>query len=47
MFHADRNDDVEEMAKLLRRSVRPLHDNRGDVELAESLDAYTKAPLRA
>ncbi|MDC3321783.1 MFS transporter [bacterium] len=44
-LHADQSGDVEEMTTLLRRSIRPIREIRGDVELAESLDAYTKAPI--
>ena len=46
-LHSDRSSDVEEMSRLLRRSIRPVRDLQGDKDLAESLDAYTKAPLRA
>merc|ERR1712023_490248 len=46
-LHPERSSDVEEMSRLLRRSIRPVRDLQGDKDLAESLDAYTKAPLRA
>ena len=46
-LRADKSSDVEEMSRLLRRSIRPERDLQGDKDLAESLDAYTKAPLRA